>query len=245
MWINRLLLVIGGLLGLLCTVALTLFPMRPEDVQSQAALWLSDAGFPSWGKGLATTTDDWINDGLWALLIVCIILLFVAVVRMFRSSKGGTANTTEPPELPTQGAAVPELEEPGGADFSDFDVPIRDAIEHVVETSVHTFNNSGDAEQQAFEALHKEMCADKLPVIGMLGDFNAPERISARKCSELRPRPVVVPRNLTSPNGVLFALIDETKIAVTPLVERSDPLGFTGLRVCSADLYRKWPKDQE
>ena len=131
------------------------------------------------------------------------------------------------------------------SDLSDFDVPIRDAIEHVVETSAHTFNNSGDAERRAFEALHKEMCADKLPVIGMLGDFNVPERISARKCSELRPQPVVVPRNPTSPNGVLFALIDETKIDVTPLVERSDPLGFTGLRVRSTDLYVKWPKDQE
>lgn len=130
-------------------------------------------------------------------------------------------------------------------DFSNFDVPIRDAIEHIVKTSAHTFNNSSDAEQQAFEALHKEMCADKIPVIGMLGDFNVPERISARKCSELRPRPVVVPRNRTSPNGVLFALIDETKIDLTQLAERSDPVGFTGLRVRSGDLYGKWPKNQE
>ena len=128
-------------------------------------------------------------------------------------------------------------------DFSDYDVPVRDAIEHVVAMSAHTFNNSGDADRQAFEALHKEMCADRLPVIGALGDFNAPERVSARKCRELKPRPVIVPRNPTSPNGMLFALVDETRIDVTPLVERSDPLGFTGLRVRSADLYRKWPRN--
>ena len=211
--------VTGVLLGLLCSVTLMLFLMRPEEVESQAALWLAFAGFPTWGEAFTTTTDDWIRAGLWALLIVCIIFLSVGLIRMFCSSRGGAAKTTEPPELPKHDETVvpEELAEPGEDDFRSFDVEIRDAVNHLVETSAHTFNSSGGAERQAFRALHKEMCADKLSIIGMQGDFNAPERISARECRELKPREVVVPPNPTSHNGVLFALIDEKSITATPV----------------------------
>ena len=78
------LLVIGGLLGLLYSVGLTLFPMRPEEVESQAAKWLSYAGFSEWGEGLTKSTDFWVSTALSILLVVAIGLVCVVLIRMFR-----------------------------------------------------------------------------------------------------------------------------------------------------------------
>lgn len=87
------LLLIGGLLGLLCSIALTLFPMHPEEVESQAAVWLSHVGFSEWAEGLTKTTDFWVNTSLWIFLavaigLVCVALIRVALIRM-RSGDAG------------------------------------------------------------------------------------------------------------------------------------------------------------
>ena len=84
MRVNRLLLGIGGLLGLLCSVALTLFPMHPAEVESKAAAWLLYAGFPEWGEGLTETTDFWVSTALWILLASIAIGLVCVALRMFR-----------------------------------------------------------------------------------------------------------------------------------------------------------------
>ena len=83
MRVTWLLLGIGGLLGLLCSVALTLFPMHPAEVESKAAAWLLYAGFSEWGEGLTETTDFWVSTALFILLSIAIGLVCVAL-RMFR-----------------------------------------------------------------------------------------------------------------------------------------------------------------
>ena len=83
MRVTWLLLGIGGLLGLLCSVALTFFPMHPAEVESKAAAWLLYAGFSEWGEGLTETTDFWVSTALWIPFAIAIGLVCVAL-RMFR-----------------------------------------------------------------------------------------------------------------------------------------------------------------
>lgn len=125
-----------------------------------------------------------------------------------------------------------------------FDVPIRDAIEHLAHTIPHSFNSSERAERHMFQVLYNEMCNGNLPVVGAKGDGRAPKRISARECKKLKPREVVVPVSPAAPHGVRFDLVDESSVP-EPLVEFSGPFGFSGLRVRSRDLYRIWPKNQQ
>ena len=131
-------------------------------------MWLAFAGFPTWGEAFTTTTDDWIRAGLWALLIVCIIFLSVGLIRMFCSSRGGAAKTTEPPELPKHDETVvpEELAEPGEDDFRSFDVEIRDAVNHLVETSAHTFNSSGEPSVKLSERFTKRCAPTNYPSSG-------------------------------------------------------------------------------
>ena len=96
----------------------------------------------------------------------------------------------------------------------------------------------------AFESLHKAMCDGTLRVIGSKGEGRSPKRISSRKCKRLKPTKVVIPANRSAPRGVRFDLINKSEVP-TPLVETDKPIGFTGLRVRSDDLYGLWPKNQE
>ena len=96
MWITWLILVIGGLLGLLCSVALTLFPMHPKEVESQAAAWLSHVGFSEWAKGLTKTTDLLVSVTLWILLAIGICLVLLALFRMFRRDSNAEAIKRNP-----------------------------------------------------------------------------------------------------------------------------------------------------
>ena len=125
--------------------------------------------------------------------------------------------------------------------FSDFDVAIQDAIDHLIHTTPHSFTRSSLAERSAFQALLEAMRAGRLPVIGMKGEHGIPQQISPRQCSKLHPIEVA------TLHGVRFHLVDESTKTKRPetLIERSDPLGFSGLRVRSDDLYRIWPKDQQ
>lgn len=108
-----------------------------------------------------------------------------------------------------------------------FDMPIRDAIQHFLQTATHSYRDAPD--MFAFEALHKQMCRRKLPVIGARGDDSPEKRISARHCRELRPTRVAVPVSPTSPEGLRYDLF------------KGEAPGFTSLRVRSKDLYRLWP----
>ena len=176
------------------------------------------------GYGMTLHFPDW-SSAIWFGIAGASILAIVAIglhERWQRQAPGGDP--------------MPSTSDDDEDDFRSFDVPIRDAVNHLVETNTHTFNSSGGAERYAFEALYKEMCAGRLSVIGMKGDFDAPERISACKCKKLRTDVVL------SPNGVIFSLIDQSKVP-KPLVEFRGPPGFIGLRVRSEDLYGIWPRN--
>ena len=121
---------------------------------------------------------------------------------------------------------------------SDFDVPIRDAIHHLGQTVPHSFRDSSSMERHFFDVLHREMCADRLPIIGMKGEAGLPKRISARQCKRLTPTAVVVPCNPSTPYGIRFSLMHWCK-------EGGQCVGgdeFLGLRVRGHDLYRLWPR---
>lgn len=119
---------------------------------------------------------------------------------------------------------------------SEFDMPIRDAINHLAQTIPHSFQDSGRMERHFFRMLHREMCAGRLPVIGMNGESGSLKHISARKCKRLKPMETVVPRNPLTPHGVRFSLI------CLPTDRGADGVEFLGLRVRSWDLYQIWPK---
>lgn len=220
MWITWLNLVIGGLLGALCSVALTLFTMKPEEVESHAALWLSYLRLPSWAEGLTRTTDAWVMGGLTALLVVALGLFIVGLVRMYRGGRKGKTKVAAPP----------------------FDTPIREAIDHYVRTFPHSYRDGAD--QHAFEVLHRAMCAGKLPVVGAKGEDAPSKLISARRCKRLKPMRTIVPKNWATPQGVRFDLVEGVE-TIEPLVESDSFPGYTGLRVRSADLYGLWPENRK
>ena len=123
-----------------------------------------------------------------------------------------------------------------------FDMPIRDAISHIVETSTYDFTSSYASDQSAFEELYREMCSGKLLIVGSWGSDSPRKRIGPRKCKRFAPRRVVIPRTCDSPDGYRFDLIEELEVA--PLVEHDKPTGFTRLRVRSRDLYKIWPRNK-
>ena len=127
-------------------------------------------------------------------------------------------------------------------DFRSFDVPIRKAVNHYARTESHS--HTGNADLHAFRALHEAMCEGVLRVVGSKGEGGVPREISAREYRRLTPRMVIIPRLPTSPEGVRFDLIDESTVA-KPLLETDKPIGFTGLRIRSDELYRLWPKNKE
>ena len=98
-----------------------------------------------------------------------------------------------------------------------FDMPIRDAINHLARTTPHSFDSSGKVERHFFNLIHKQMCDGGLLVIGTEGEASTPKRIKARKCKNLKPVEVVIPVNPTSPDGVRFSLVDNQPIEFTSL----------------------------
>lgn len=63
----------------------------------------------------------------------------------------------------------------------NFDIPIRDAIIHVANTTDHSYNTPSLRDRHIFERLHRDMCAGKLLVVGRAGEFGALVRISKRR----------------------------------------------------------------
>ena len=112
-----------------------------------------------------------------------------------------------------------------------FDMPILEAIRHILQTVPHSYRDAPD--MFAFDALHKQMCRRKLRVVGTSGDDAPEQRISAHRCRELKPTRVAVPLSPTSPQGLRYDLFER------------DALAFTSLRVRSKDLYRLWPRNMK
>ena len=135
--------------------------------------------------------------------------------------------------------------------FSDFDMPIETAIEHIVDSTHHTFTRSSLAERNAFAQLHTAMCSGRLPVIGREGEATTPRKISRCRCKKLDCI------EMATPQGIRFQLIDREqneRIAkgLKALRERSitrfeesAPIGFSELRVRSKDVYGIWPRNME
>ncbi len=119
---------------------------------------------------------------------------------------------------------------------NEFDMPIRDAILHLLSTEPHSYNGSRLAEGKAFDEIHKLMCAGKLSVVGADSDFKPPRRIKPKECKQLFPSEVVVPLNETTPDGVLYALIDHRDGDEHPVRY------YCALRVRSKQFYKHWPK---
>ena len=121
----------------------------------------------------------------------------------------------------------------------EFNVPILDAIRHLLE-SPHSYTRSDWAERNAFTMIHRDaLCTGRLPVIGRETDFSAPRRISAWECRRLDAIEVVVMPSPAAPDGVRFVLVEPT---TGDPDKDADRLHLRDLRVRSRDLYRIWPK---
>ena len=112
---------------------------------------------------------------------------------------------------------------------SRFDMPMQEALDHIVGTDPHSFDSPQKAERHFFRLLHRDMCTGDLPVVGREGEFGTPKHIRARKCRKLKPTEVVSSVKPASPSGVRFSLVDD------------QPTEFTALRIRSRDLYKIWP----
>lgn len=119
---------------------------------------------------------------------------------------------------------------------NEFDMPIRDAILHVLSTEPHSYESQLLAERTAFKEIHKLICTGKLAVVGVDSDFKPPMRIKPKECRQLFPHEVVVPRSETAPNGYVFALIDRRDGDEHPVRY------YRALRVRSKQFYKHWPK---
>ena len=87
-----------------------------------------------------------------------------------------------------------------------FDMPIREAINHLVYTVPHSSDSADKAERFFFGSLYTLMCEGKLPVIGARGESAPPRRLSRRECRRHKPIVANVPPSPTSPDGVRFDL---------------------------------------
>lgn len=142
--------------------------------------------------------------------------------------------------------STPAVGTPGvSGDFSTFDLPIRRAVDHVIETSKHSYNSQSGAVRMALQVLHEAMCDGRLPVVGSWGEGSPPQLIDQQECQQMRPVAVVVPANPTVPNGIRFDLVDKATSENPPLHEIHEPARFTALRVRSKDFYGLWPPLKE
>ena len=121
-----------------------------------------------------------------------------------------------------------------------FDIPIRDAINHLAETVPHTYNRSGLWEHHFFTILHKQMCTGDLSIIAMKDGSSPPKRIGAKQCKKLKPEIVVIPASPSAPQGVGYYLVEKG----IPILREMKFKGYQGLRVRSQDPYKHWPKNQ-
>ena len=125
--------------------------------------------------------------------------------------------------------------------FLDFDVPIRNAIEHVMMPP-HSYTDTAKHQRDAFNAIHEKMCTGQLRVIGRESDVQPLRLIEPEQCANLEPYENIVRDTPFSaaPEGVWFIL--RTPRTTNP--ETDKPIGptFSALRVPGRELNRIWPK---
>ena len=72
MWIKRVAVFVGTVIGLFVGVVLVLITMDPKEAESNAAAWLDYVGLTTWGEGFTAATDGWINAILGVILVCCL-----------------------------------------------------------------------------------------------------------------------------------------------------------------------------
>ena len=192
----------------------------PEEAKSNAAAWLNEFGVGSWGEGFTPSTDSYIQAGLFAMATLAFVALVVSAFW-----RGGRKSGRRKPQL----------------DFADFDMPILAAIEHMMQTVTHSWDSPDKAERFFFRAIHKQMKAGRLRVMGAEAPGGLLRRIRKKNLTGLTPVPMNVPESDTAPHGVRFDLIDEARLG-EPDKHKGPLPGFFDLRVRSKDLYRLWPR---
>ncbi len=111
------------------------------------------------------------------------------------------------------------------------DMPIRDAIHHLVSTVPHSFDRSSYAERAMFKQIHQCMCNGDILARGATSEGGTLQKIPPKKCRELSPQEVVVPRVPATPEGIRFSLFDA-----------KSQVEYSNLWVDSRDIYKFWPK---
>ena len=234
---------------------------KPENRRRRAAGWIGFPALTLWGVlrafdwlfslgGTSGNAEGWREAGSFmlnaipswlmpALLVGSGVALVIYLVGVMPELYGKTRHL-----LPALFLCWREMWGRLGPnrDRRSFDTPIREAVDHYVRTFPHSYKDGAD--QHAFEVFHKAMCNGELPVMGAKDEDAAPERLSTQQCKLLKPIMACVPKNWASPQGVRFDLFESVGPS-PPLEESAGFLGYTGLRVRSADLYRLWPKNRE
>ena len=184
----------------------------PEEATSNAAAWLEVFGAASWGEGFTPATDIYIQIGLYGAGALFFVWLVADALRRRRGK-----SVRQKPQR----------------DFSRFDMPIEQAIDHIVDSTNHPFTSLYLAENNAFEQLHKAMSTGLLAVIGKHGENEIPRKISPRRCRKLHR--VEGP----TPHGVRFYLGEvNPQEELPPPSEQSKRITFRELRVRSEELYK-------
>ena len=125
--------------------------------------------------------------------------------------------------------------------FSDFDMPVLAAIEHMKQTVAHQWDSQDKAEWDFWRRIHEQMRAGHLRVIGAEVPGDPLRRISRRKLAKLTSVTTSVTPSETAPDGARFDLIDEAKSGEPRVTAGSFP-GFYDLRIRNKELHRLWPR---
>ena len=194
----------------------------PEEATSNAAAWLEVFGAASWGEGFTPATDIYIQIGLYGVAALVFVGLVVELLWRWRRRRKSARRKQ-------------------AQDFGDFDMSILDAVEHMMQTVPHSWDSPDKAERFFFRAIHKQMKAGRLRVMGAATSGGRVQRISKKQLSSLSPESISGPETDTTPYGVRFELIDKAEIGEPRVLSDGFP-GFSDIRLRSRDVYRLWPR---
>ena len=170
---------------------------------------------------------------LWQLILVAVILGCAAIPCMFwreiqtwSNARGNGAQPSSPAEKRWK-ESLPDVA------AQEFDMPIREALEHLRQTIPHSYRDSASADRHFFGLLHSQMCDGELSVIGRKDESGTLEHIGALECKLLKPMEAVVQKNLATPLGVRSSLFD---------LHADPPIEYSDLRVRKRDFFGIWQK---
>ena len=174
---------------------------------------------------------DWRWLGVAVLAITPSMIVYRRQIWQFltgggKAARGNGAQPSSPAEKRRK-ESLPDVA------AQEFDMPIREALEHLRQTIPHSYRDSASADRHFFGLLHSQMCDGELSVIARKDESGALEQISALECKLLKPMEAVVPKNLATPLGLRFSLFD---LHIDPPIEYSD------LRVRKRDFFGIWLK---